>query len=40
MEISASSKETHDEVKQGRLWKESAKVVGLKEGEVALKEWK
>jgi hypothetical protein len=36
-EISASSKETYDEVKQGRLWKESAEIVGLKEGEVALK---
>ncbi|KAE9374702.1 NAD(P)-binding protein [Stipitochalara longipes BDJ] len=40
MEISASSKETYDEVKQGRLWRESAEIVGLKEGEVALTGWK
>ena len=40
MEISSSSKETYDEVKQERLWRESAAVVGLKDGEVALKGWK
>jgi len=39
-EISASSKETHDEVKQERLWRESAEIVRLKEGDVALKGWK
>jgi len=39
-EISASSKETYDEVKQERLWKESAEVVRLKEGEVVLRGWK
>jgi len=40
MEISASSKETYDEVKQDRLWRESADVLGLKDGDVALKGWK
>jgi hypothetical protein len=39
-EISLSSKETYDEVKQERLWSESAEVVGLKDGEVALTGWK
>jgi hypothetical protein len=39
-EISKSSVETLDEKKQGRLWKESWELVGLKEGEVGLKDWK
>jgi hypothetical protein len=39
-QISTSSKETYDEVKQKRLWRESADIVGLKEDEVALKGWK
>jgi len=40
MEISSSSRETYDKVKQEKLWRESAEVVRLKEGEVALKGWK
>ncbi len=40
MEISLSSKETYDEVKQERLWRESAETVALKEGETTLKGWK
>lgn len=39
-QISTSSKETYDEVKQKRLWRESADIVGLKEDEVALKGWR
>ncbi|KAN0103253.1 NAD(P)-binding protein [Hyaloscypha variabilis] len=39
-EISTSSKETYDQVKQERLWRETAELVRLKEGEVALKGWK
>lgn len=39
-EISTSSDETLDEEKQGRLWRESWGIVGLKEGEIELKDWK
>ncbi|KAE9375091.1 NAD(P)-binding protein [Stipitochalara longipes BDJ] len=34
-----SSKESRDEEKQGRLWKESVKLVGLNESDTALKYW-
>jgi hypothetical protein len=35
-EVSRSSRETYDQGKQGRLWRESWEIVGLKEGDVAL----
>lgn len=38
-EVSRSSEETYDVVKQGRLWRECRDVAGLKEGDVWLKGW-
>ncbi len=39
-EVSSSSKETYDESKQGRLWKESLELVGLTEKVIGLNDGK
>jgi hypothetical protein len=39
-EVTTSSPESRDVVKQEVLWKGSLELAGLKDGEIALKEWK
>jgi len=39
-EVSTSSPESRDVLKQGVLWKGSLELAGLKQGEIALNEWK